>query len=205
MGLIIALSGVDGSGKTTTAKLLMERMEDRGFNVAYHHELDFILLKPVFKLSTALVKSRAENFRKHVVQHVEQHNIAYTILYYLLVWLDNLICHLFYKLNESITIFDRCIYDFVTAFKYLGFENKFMEKLFFYFPRPDIIILLDAPPKITYLRKKSSHTYTLEYYRKQREAFLDLAHQLKFAAIIDTNRSCDEIVDEIMDMISSKA
>ena len=61
MGFIIAFSGVDGSGKTTIAKRLVSRLQSQGLKVTYHHELDFILLKPIFRLATRLTGKRAEN------------------------------------------------------------------------------------------------------------------------------------------------
>ena len=43
MGRIVGLSGVDGSGKTTVAQLVVDRLQKQGRKVIYHHELDHLV------------------------------------------------------------------------------------------------------------------------------------------------------------------
>ena len=51
MAYVIGLCGIDGSGKTTVAKRLVEELRARGIKAHYRHELDFPLLRFMLKLT----------------------------------------------------------------------------------------------------------------------------------------------------------
>ena len=128
MGLIVGLSGVDGSGKTATAQQVVDRLKKQGFKVTYHHELDFILLKPIFRLVSKLVGTRrAENVKEHTLLGAEQSKPLYAGVYYFLVWADNLISYLYFKLKRGIIVHDRWPYDIPAIFPYRHYKNRFIE------------------------------------------------------------------------------
>ena len=43
--MFITFSGVDGSGKTTLATMLKKKLSSHGFQVKYHREFEYFILK----------------------------------------------------------------------------------------------------------------------------------------------------------------
>jgi thymidylate kinase len=207
MGLIIGLSGVDGSGKTTAAKYVVDRLKKQGFKVIYHHELDYILLKPIFRLTTKLMGSkRAESAKTHSLRNMEKSKPFYSGLYYFLVLVDNLISYLYFKFKRGIIVHDRWPYDIPAIFPYRHYKNRFIEKLLLNFPRPDILILLKIPPEIALLRKNedpSEWHQSLDFYESIGARISAIACQLKYDAVINSNRPIDEVAGDILTVIIS--
>jgi len=202
MGLIVGLSGVDGSGKTTVAKLVVDMLQKQGRKVTYHHELDFILLKPIFRLVSKLVGSKKiERAKEHSLRNMNQSKPLYTGIYYFLVWLDNLITYLYFKFKRGIIIHDRWPYDIPAVFGYRHYKNRFIEKLLLSFPRPDILILLTVPPEVAHLRKRddpSDWHQNIEFYRVRGLRISAIARKLKYDATINANRPVGDIVDDVL-------
>ena len=65
-------------------------------------------------------------------------------------------------------------------------------------PKPDLVIVLDAPADIIHARKRET---TLEETTRQREAYLALALQLPNARIVDTSRSPEQTIDDVTDIL----
>jgi len=202
MGLIVGLSGVDGSGKTTVARHVVDRLQCQGLRVTYHHELDFILLKPIFRLVSKLVgNKRAENVKEHALLGAEHSKPIYADVYYFLVWLDNLIAYLYLKLKRGIIVHDRWPYDIPAIFGYRHYKNRLVEKLLLSFPRPDVLILLTVPPEVAHLRKREDPLdwhQSIEFYRVIGLRISAIARKLKYDGFIDSNRPVDEVVDDVL-------
>ena len=207
MGLIVGLSGVDGTGKTTVARRVVDRLENQGLKVTYHHELDFILLKPIFRLVIRLAGGRgAESAKVRILTSAEQGKPLYSGIYYLLVWLDNLVSYLYFKFKRGIIVHDRWPYDIPAIFGWRHYNNRFVEKLLLGFPRPDILILLTVPPEVALLRKKDDPLdwhQSLEFYKSIGERISQIAHKKKYDGFIDTNRPIDEVVDDVLAVITN--
>jgi len=207
MGLIVGLSGVDGSGKTATAEKVVDKLQKQGLRVIYHHELDYILLKPVFKLVSRILGSRrAENAKSRSLRNMEQSKPLFAGIYYFLVWADNLISYLYFKLKRGIIVHDRWPYDIPAIFPHRQYKNRFIEKLLLSFPRPDILILLTVPPEVALLRKRKDPLdwhQSLEFYESIGERISVIARKLKYDAVIDSNRPIDDVVDDILAVIAN--
>lgn len=61
-------------------------------------------------------------------------------------------------------------------------------------PRPDLVVTLDAPAPVLYARKQEHDPEKLE---SQRQAYLALSDRLPNVAIVDTDRSLDEVQREV--------
>ena len=207
MGLIVGLSGVDGSGKTTIARRVIDMLQNQGHRVTYHHELDYILLKPIFRLVAKLMGNRrAENVKTRSLRNMEQSKPLYAGLYYFLVWVDNLISYLYFKLKRGIIIHDRWPYDIPAIFPYRQYKNRFIEKLLLNFPRPDILILLTVPPEVALLRKKEDPLdwhQSLDFYESIGERISAIARKLKYDAVIDSNRPIENVTGDVLAVIQN--
>jgi thymidylate kinase len=61
-------------------------------------------------------------------------------------------------------------------------------------PRPDLVVTLDAPAQVLYARKQE---HDLERLESQRQAYLALSARLPNAAVVDTDRSLEEVQREV--------
>lgn len=65
-------------------------------------------------------------------------------------------------------------------------------------PKPDLVIVLDAPADVMHARKRET---TLEEIERQREAYLALARTLPNAHVVDASRSPNETIDEVTNIL----
>ncbi|OGO21364.1 MAG: hypothetical protein A2144_03825 [Chloroflexi bacterium RBG_16_50_9] len=205
MGIIIGLSGVDGSGKTTAAIAVMKKIQASGQEVTYHHELDFILLRPMFRLFTRLMgKKAANNARENLITGAEKGRPVVSDIYYLLIWLDNLLAYAYFKLKRGTIIHDRWLYDFTTFFDHKFYRNRLIRRLFISFPRPDVYILLTVPEEIAFQRKKGEigHLHhDVKYYRDMAALALENARRCGCDGIIDASRPVEKVTDDVLALL----
>jgi thymidylate kinase len=65
-------------------------------------------------------------------------------------------------------------------------------------PKPDLVVILDAPPEVIHRRKQE---VPFEEIARQREAYRTLAGSIPFARIVDTSQSLDKTVDDVTALI----
>jgi thymidylate kinase len=63
------------------------------------------------------------------------------------------------------------------------------------YPRPDLVILLDAPAEVLFGRKPEG---TLEAVEHRRREYLDFQQHFKHFVIIDTSQAQDVVLSEVM-------
>ncbi len=68
------------------------------------------------------------------------------------------------------------------------------------FPKPDLVVCLDAPAEVLYARKPEG---TIERVRRKREESLAAVRAFPHSLVIDATRPPDEVVDEIATTIRS--
>jgi thymidylate kinase len=207
MGIIVGLSGVDGSGKTTVAKIVLDRLQSLGHRVTYQHELDFLLLKPIFNLFTKpLGSKRAKIVKETVIVNQQQGNPVISDLYYFFVWLDNLIAYAYYKMKKGIVIHDRWLFDLSISFDYKNYHNVLIKKLYRVFVRPDIFILLTVPAEVAIIRKKDDPGHIhhdIQYYSVIASRILENARKWHSDAIINANQEVEAVADDVLTLIAS--
>jgi len=192
--VIIALSGCDGSGKTTLALTLYETLKACGIKTEYRKEFKYFLLKYILK---ALDKNKIFRERKKFLRKEKSISKIDHLKYKFwpfFVWLDSNLEILYLKLikRSNIIILDRCIIDHLAGFEYLKYISKNTRNLLIkYSIKPNPIIILDNLPEIMYKRKKKTHQYPLEFYERQRRRYLDIARKLG-APIIRTDISVEK-------------
>jgi len=208
MALIIGLSGIDGSGKTTAAVALEQKLRKSGRKVLYHHEIDFILLKPIFKIFMKMIgKNKANDLKENLLNKTENGVAFYSDIYYIAVWFDNLIAYIYFKLRRGIVIHDRWIYDFSSFFDHKYYYNKYVTNLYMNFPRPDLLILLTVPPEIAIVRKENDAAHIdhdIDYYRGMERKLFENADKWKWDNIISSNQAIENIVNEIATSLDNK-
>jgi thymidylate kinase len=68
------------------------------------------------------------------------------------------------------------------------------------FPKPDLVVCLDAPAEVLYARKPEG---TLERVRRKREESLAAASALPDCLVVDASRAPDEVVSEVAAAVRS--
>jgi thymidylate kinase len=66
------------------------------------------------------------------------------------------------------------------------------------YPKPDLVIYLDAPSEVLFARKGEGTIETLERRRKD---YLDLRNHVPHFAVIDANRPADDVARDVADTI----
>lgn len=166
--MIIAFSGIDGSGKTTSAEFVMDYFRKRNIPVEYSHIVrdsfyHKMLHGLVGKVSKDTQRSLEESLRK------KQGGTAAFISKWIkkAALFTNIICFNLrygrYKNNIKRNIItDRYFYDDIAQGIYLGvagraFISAFKKRII----QPDIVFYLRAEPSLAYARKKE---YDEEYF-----------------------------------------
>jgi len=207
MGRIIGLSGVDGSGKTTVATSVVKQLKDKGYTVTYHHEIDFIFLKPLFRfVSKTVGRHQAENVKENLIIGAENGSRIWADMYYILVWLDSLLAYIYFKLKKGVIIHDRWIYDFTTFFDHKYYRNRLIKKLYTIFPSPDVYILLTVPEDVALKRKEGDIAHIdhdINYYKSMASKALENAKKWECDAIIDASRPIQDVTDDIFTIITN--
>lgn len=189
--------GNDGTGKTSIAMALENKLVELGVSVEYCQGFTYIFLSSLTRLFSR--NPSARNAEKKFSKG--ERNLLLN-LWPFLVFFDCIVTSInlkFFK-RKKVVLFDRYFYDFLIAFEHLGCSNRLIRKLFLFLPRPDIAFILDVSPHIAFERKKDTHAYNLKYYAAQRQRYLELVHKLEIR-VINTEGSLKDSVNEVFNQL----
>ena len=188
-GILFAIEGIDGAGKTTQAEMLEIRLKKAGFDVIRLHEPTSSEwgmkiremanngrnVKPEVELEYFL-KDRKEDVDKNIKPALDRGAIVIMDRYYL----------------SNVAYQGALEIDIDLIFK----KNKFA-------PVPDIFIILDLAPKVglSRVRKRENgrpnHFEDPDYLRDVREIFLQMEHRLPNVQCINASRPLGQVTDNI--------
>ena len=193
----IAIEGIDGSGKTTTANLLYSKLSEKYNKIKLMKEpYDNDLSKKI----------------KEIISKEHEKNLDYGYLLALLFTADRSIKNIDLKkyLNSDyIIISDRSVYStFSYQILYEGMNIEWLRCVSKYIIRPDITFILDVDPRIAVerinSRNKNITSYeNTEFLKKVRENFLKLNEIFPDDNIIyiDGKEKPEKILDKILNII----
>jgi thymidylate kinase len=146
--MIIAFIGMTGTGKTTNAQSLYQKLKEMGFSVEYKPEFEYFLLN-IVKSQIRVVETIRMKF------HNSRSKPIPLRLWPFLVWPDSLIAWLFSKLLKAhkIIIHDNYLYNFLLDWERFGYSSNIIRRLFLGFPKPELAFVLDVPPQVSYERR----------------------------------------------------
>lgn len=180
--MLIAISGPDGTGKTTLAKKLSENIE--GLSYLYFG---------------SNVENRSYKYFEEYIKLSKPGKI-YTAFKYLFIFMNDL--HYLRLAKKANIISDRCpvdkyVYTKIHQQKYRFLYQRIILKLL---PDPDLIILLEGDLETIYERKKEIPLETIEkmiLYYKEYISLNNIPHRV----VNTTDNNLDEsysIVEEIV-------
>jgi dTMP kinase len=188
-GLLITIEGIDGVGKTTQTRILVEYLRERGYDVLQLREpTDGVWGKKIKNLTkhgrNVSPKEECHWFLKDREEDVENNiNPALSQI--------------------KIVVMDRYYYSTIAYQGALGLNtDRIREENEKFAPRPDLVIILDVPPKvglerITEKRKENLNYFeTLDYQEEVRALFLSM-ESYDNVRILDGSKGIDEVQGEI--------
>ena len=187
----MAIEGIDGCGKTTQAKMLVDRLKKNGYETTY--------VRPVFVLLD-LIRLRVEDKNSVSPRRARVSRISNKKLFImrralmgLFGYLYALVTYIFMKFTSrnKIVVCDRYFYHFL--FDLFGSWSENIIKIF---PKPDITFFLDGDLDIFYSRMDDSfdasvgrdyYTYVLNLYKRisQKYGFIQIDANLNKETIRD--------------------
>lgn len=211
-GVIIALLGIDGSGKSTYSHFLKQYFTSRGFKVEIipYHKYIF-----VEKLSRMLRREKWASKQYTTTFDIDSYykgNKILKLLRAILSLLDNFllfILSVYPKIMEgNIVILDRFIWSTYVKYSALGYPIGSLKKIWF-ITKPHFAIIFDIPAETSIkriLQRKEHLRYSKRVLDYERQFYLDIAKRYNYP-IIDTTKP-KEVTDKyclkIADLIYRK-
>ncbi|RLG14749.1 MAG: dTMP kinase [Candidatus Nanohalarchaeota archaeon] len=184
----IVIEGMDGSGKTTQAKLLIDFLKNHKFKVYHNIEPS---QSPIGKHIQQMIKSTASRPETTALAFALDRMLSYDQnLKYAKEKYDYIIADRSYLSSLAYQPLQGCRYDWIKEL------NRYVEK-------PDIVFLLDIPPEeFTKRRGKTKVIFENEdFQRKLRHSYLSLKENLPLDIIIlDGTKPKYEIHERIREL-----
>lgn len=98
-------------------------------------------------------------------------------------------------IKSTLVVFDRYYYDLLIdpkRYRYSG--SMWLARIVGKFiPKPDLVVLLDAPPEVLQARKQE---VSLDESTRQRDAYLQFIQSLKIGVIIDASQPLEQVISD---------
>jgi len=203
MGFLICFTGMDGSGKTTNARLLTSWMKSQNVEADYvWNMLEAPLLKPLTLLASLLLLrtnhvladySKYTRSKKYALR-----NPLLLKAYINLLVFDLLIRVLFKVylrlLLGRVVVCDRYVFDLIATMM-ADLELPLQRILSIIqiplkaFPRPEITFLMDVPEAVALTRK--CDIPSIEFLKRRRQAYLTIGRKFKMVILNGSDKLKD--------------
>jgi thymidylate kinase len=193
---------LDGSGKTTVARQLCCLVgQTRQFQaVRYFHWRPSLLRQNIFPLSSTSNKPRKTALKPNAVRSlISAMRLFKNLILTKLAWSLNIrkLLH-----RNTLIIMDRYFYNYYldpVSVRYYG-PTWLVDKMRPAYPKPDWIVVLDAPPATLRARKQELSEMEIQ---KQSAVLQKIASDSPNSIIVDATLSPEEIAREILSRIAT--
>lgn len=196
----MAIEGVDGCGKTTQAKMLVNRLKKDGYEAIYVRPVYFLL--DLIRSGEKDKKSVSPRRARVSEMPNKKLSIMRRALMGLLGYFYALITYIFMKFQckNKIIVCDRYFYQYL--FDLFG---NWSRKVIKFFPKPDITFFLDGDLDLFYSRMDNSFDASVnrDYYTDVLNLYKRISQRYGFIQI-DANLEREKINDIIFRAIKEK-
>jgi len=187
LNVLIAIEGIDGSGKTTIAKFLEEELRKIGYDVVKFKEpTDSEYGMKIRKI----LKERNLSPREELELFLRDRELDVR---------DNILPAL---KSGKIVIMDRYYYSTIAYQGALGLDVEEIKELNKKFPKPDLVLILDVRPEKALERIKTKRLLNrfenLNYLKKVREIFLKLEDNV---IVVNAERKLEDVKREVLRIV----
>jgi thymidylate kinase len=193
-GLTVVFLGPDGAGKSSVIEAL-----PRDLAGAFARTTCYGFAPGLLR---AFRRPEGPNTRPHAAAPRSLMNSVMRALCYWLVYY--VVCYRvtvhFALARSTLVLHDRHLVDALVdpkRYRYGG-PAWLLRLIYRFIPKPDLIILLDAPPPVLQARKRE---VPVEESRRQREAYLSLVRTMKNGWVVDAARPLEHVIGEVTDII----
>ena len=182
----IVILGPDGAGKSSVIRGLVEKLNLRGCAVEVRH------LKP-----RIVFARRGEPVTIVVDPHGKPPRSAFLSMVKIVVWLfEEWYAQIFLDKRDCVLLCDRYYHDLLIdpkRYRYGG--PQWVARLIGgLMPRPDLWILLDAPPAVLRARKQE---VSPQETARQREAYLAFIRRQRNSATVEASRLLENVIADV--------
>jgi|ECHhosMinimDraft_1075155.scaffolds.fasta_scaffold00334_9 dTMP kinase len=180
---LVAIEGIDGSGKTTLARSLKSSLE-----------------------SKVRVEITSEPFNEGVIRMIESSGWEDPVYLTLLFAADRAL-HLkwIHSLNVDLVITDRYLFSSMAYQTAMGVDLEWIKAVNSKFPMPDLTILLDIPLSVARSRIRQDDRFRFRkkeaILQRAREIYMELSRSYNFK-VIDATKPSEEVLREAIDAVS---
>lgn len=209
-GIFICFTGMDGAGKTSISKILVNDLQETGVNIGYvYNRYAPFMLRPIMLIGK-LIFLRKKDFSSDYTEYShtkktasKKHPFLATLYQYLLLF--DYFFQITFKIGLPLhfgknIVCDRYIYDTIVTDLSVDFNysdedvRSCLNKILSLFPTPDIIYLIDVSEEIAYQRKDD--VPSIEYLKDRRNTYLSIAKECNMK-VLNGSMSLNELLGEI--------
>jgi thymidylate kinase len=195
-GVLVCFSGIDGSGKTTLAKELVNVLRQRSIKASYLWGgfAGFMVLRPFVALAKSLVIDEERDMEHVELKGKVPKSSFISQVYHYLMLLDYVFqafvrIRLPLALGRSV-ICDRYVYDLATTMGVvLDYSaNKtlaLLDRSLLFLPKPNLVFLVDLPEALAYQRKDD--IISVDFLSVRRNIYLQMAAQHNMTKLDGSN------------------
>jgi thymidylate kinase len=191
-GLTVIFLGPDGAGKSSVIKSVRQDLAGAFARTTCRYFAPALL--SLFRRPAGPIPPHAAAPRSRIISVIRA---CYWLMYYLLWY--RLAIH-FALARSTLVLHDRHFVDaLVDSKRYRYGGPAWLLRLIWRFtPKPDLVILLDAPPGVVQARKQD---IPFEETARQREAYLSLIETMKDGHVVDAAQPLEHVVRDVNDII----
>jgi len=188
-GVFICVEGIDGSGKTTQAHILVEALKKEGFEAVYTTEPS----NGVF----------GKMLRKHILEGNRRVPVVVEAVLFAVDRFDHIESEVKPLLKRGkIVVSDRYVYSSIAYQGASSLSKKWLKEINNRAIKPDLSIFIDVPPEIVIGRfnRQRSVMETLQTQKRVREAYLKLVEE-EDLLVIDGASAKKEVAERIQKVV----
>jgi len=185
-GVFLCIEGIDASGKTTQARLLVRNLRGRGFDVVYTTEPS--------------AGEVGKFIRRHILHRKKRVPIVVEALLFAVDRIDHVENRIKPALEKGgVVVCDRYVYSSLAYQGAAGLDQNWIEQINRLALTPDLSLFIDVPPKVVLKRMKREKSVmeTLRNQRKVREIYVDMVEEGRLV-LVDGNRTVEQVASDIL-------